>query len=50
MYRVFKFGGASIKDAASIVNVCEIINSYKREFDHCFFCYWKSNKPTRKNC
>ena len=31
MYRVFKFGGASIKDAASIVNVCEIINSYKRE-------------------
>lgn len=31
MYRVFKFGGASIKDASSIVNVCEIINSYKRE-------------------
>ena len=49
MYRVFKFGGASIKDAASIVNVCEIINSYKREnLIIVFSAIGKSNKPTRK--
>jgi aspartate kinase len=29
--KVFKFGGASVKDAASIKNVCDIIASYKEE-------------------
>ena len=28
MYRVFKFGGASIKDASSITNVSKILKSY----------------------
>lgn len=31
MYRVFKFGGASIKDASSIINVCKILKSYAKE-------------------
>lgn len=29
--KVFKFGGASVKDAAGIKNVCDIINSYSNE-------------------
>jgi len=28
MYHVFKFGGASVKDAQSVRNVCNILNSY----------------------
>ncbi len=31
MMKVFKFGGASVKDATSIRNVCEIINNYNEE-------------------
>lgn len=29
--RVFKFGGASVKDAAAVKNVCEILSSYAGE-------------------
>jgi aspartate kinase len=29
--KVFKFGGASVKDAAGIRNVCEIVNSFSDE-------------------
>ena len=31
MYRVFKFGGASIKDASSITNVSKILKSYIKD-------------------
>ena len=31
MYKVFKFGGASIKDVESIKNVGEILQSYKND-------------------
>ena len=29
--KVFKFGGASVKDAPSIANVGRIVNSFKKE-------------------
>ena len=48
--RVYKFGGASVKDAAGVRNVASILQAESEtEFDDCDFCYGQNNQRLRSN-
>ena len=46
--KVYKFGGASVKDAENIRNVARILLEQKRvRFMYCYFCNGKDNESLR---
>ena len=43
--QIFKFGGASVKDAEGVKNLAHVsINSWLQQYTHCGFSYGKNNQ------